>query len=257
MRWFAGTVSFLALLIVLLPNLGADDKKDAAKPEAKAVDKKDAEKKEAAKGDTKNAEDKTKKKEPKKEPEEKVVYGEKLTGKLRRLDANSARYFAIEVAEKDPKKVYQLDLWKASEVTRIMSSRPGNVQQAAQRAQDMASFQLQLARKLSTEIYTKKDKELRAADQCKVRTAFPPVEFDLKGRQKTYTQKELNALKGTSKLPGYPAEFDQLAVGQVVTAYLAKTKTAGKKKNADDDDEVMAKPDVVMILVVKEAPVQK
>ena len=32
MRWIAGIIGFLAVLIVLLPNLGAQDKKEAAKP---------------------------------------------------------------------------------------------------------------------------------------------------------------------------------------------------------------------------------
>jgi hypothetical protein len=90
---------------------------------------------------------------------------------------------------------------------------------------------------------------------------MPPVEFDEKGRQKVYTNKELNALKDGSKLPGYPGDFDRLSAGQTVTVYLAKTKdqpkrdaSAGKKKNADDDEA--AKPEAVMIVVVKEAPMR-
>ena len=130
------------------------------------------------------------------------------------------------------------------------------------------NIKMQFARKQSTEVYTMKDKELTTAENCKYRSISPPVEFDEKGKQKVYTQKELTALKGTSKLRGYPAEFDRLAVGQVVTVYLAKTKAtaksdktdngAAKKKNPDDDDATPApKAEAVMIVIEQEAPPRK
>jgi hypothetical protein len=278
MRWFAGIISFLALVIVLLPNLGAQDNKDAAKADAKkdAVDKKDPEKKDdekkdaAKKDDDKKDEKKDEKKKDedkakKKKEEEKVVYGQTITAKLKRLDANSARDFAIEVPQVDPMKVNQLNLWKMNEMARIMAGAPPRSPQAvAQRQQQMARFQAQLMQKQNTEIYTMKDMDLRAVENCKVRAMSPPVEFDDKGRMKTYTQKELNALKAGSKLPGYPADFDRLNVGQIVTVYLAKPASPAKgepgekakKKNLDDDD-LPARPEVVMIVVMQEATVQQ
>jgi len=277
MRGFGRIICFLAFLIVLLPNLGAQDKKDPdkkdpakadAKVEKKDAEKKDADKKDAKKDDEKKDEDKDKKKESKKaEPEEKVVYGQTITAKLKRMDANSARDFAIEIPVVDPMKVYQVNMWKMNEMGRLMRL-PANTPQARyQQAQQMAQFQMQLARKMNTEIQTMKDMDLRAAENCKVRAMFPPIEFDDKGKMKTYTQKELTALRAGSKLRGYPADFDRLNVGQFVTVYLAKPsapakgeltkgEAPAKKKNLDDDDAVMARPEAVMIVIEQEAPVQ-
>ena len=247
MRWLAGIIGFLTLLIVLLPDLGAQDQKAPPVADAKEGDKKEPEKKDADKADAK-------KKETKKEPEEKVVYGQTYTGRLKRMDPNSARDFTIEVSMVDPVKVSALNMWQANEMTRIATRVAPQ-----QRPQQMAQYQRDLARK-NTEVYSPKDIDLRAADNCKIRAMFPPTEFDDKGRPKVWKQKELSALKGNSKLRGYPADFDRLIVGQTVTAYLAKTKSlskgeTAKKKNSDDDDQ--AKPEVVMIVVEKEAPAPK
>jgi hypothetical protein len=247
MRWCAGIIGFLALLIVLLPDLGAQDQKAPPVADAKAADKIDPEKKDADKADAK-------KKETKKEPDEKVVYGQTYTGRLKRMDPKSARDFTIEVSQLDQVKVNALNIWQTNEMNRIATRVAPQ-----QRPQQMAQHQRDLARK-NTEVYSPKDIDLRAADNCKFRSMFPPTEFDDKGRPKVWKQKELNALKGNSKLRGYPADFDRLNVGQTVTAYLAKTKgltkgEAAKKKNSDDDDQV--KPEVVMIVVEKEAPAPK
>jgi len=247
MRWLAGIIGFLALLIVLLPDLGAQDQKAPPVADAKEGDKNDPEKKDADKADAK-------KKETKKEPDEKVVYGQTYTGRLKRLDANSARDFTIEVSLPDPAKVNALNMWQANEMARIATRVAPQ-----QRPQQMVQYQRDLARK-NTEVYSLKDVDLRFADNCKFRAMFPPTEYDDKGRVKVWKQKDLNALKGNSKLRGYPADFDRLIVGQTVTVYLAKIKsskgeTASKKKNSDDDDQV--KPEVVMIVVEKEAPAPK
>jgi hypothetical protein len=256
MRWLASAVCLLALIIAALPDLGAQDKKDAPKADKKDGDKKDADKKDADKKDADKTDAKKtdEKKDAKKEPEDKVVYGQTLTAKLKRMDANSARDFTIEVAQVDPVKVNMLNLWQMNEMARIMRTDP------RQRGAQMLLYQVNLARK-NTEIYSYKDMDLRAADNCKVRALSPPIEFDDKGRQKVYTNKELTALKGNSKLPGYPADFDRLSAGQTVTVYFSKNKdlpkkdaAAPKKKNADDDDP--ARPEAVMIVVVKEAPMR-
>jgi hypothetical protein len=241
MRLLAGIMSLALLLLVLLPNLDADDK-----PEPVKVDIKEVEKKESAK------------KDGKKDLEEKLLQHPALTGRVKRMDANSARDFTIDVPQVDPLKVYQLNMWKMNEMNRILRI-PFN--QPVQRAQQLALYNFQLARKENTEIYTPKEMDLRAVDGCKVRAMAPPTEFDDKGRLKTFTQKELSALRGNSKLPGYAADFDRLNVGQTVTVYLAKTKDqprreagAPKKKNPDDDD---AKPEVVLIVIVQEGPTQR
>jgi hypothetical protein len=250
MRILAGFISFLTLIVLISSHSGAQDKKEPAKAENKDVDKKDAEKADAKKDD-----DKGKKKETKK-LEEKVVYGETYSGKLKRMDANYVRDFTIEVSVVDPVKVSQVNVWQANEMARISQIPPKEVQN---RAQQLARFNVELARKRSTEIYSKKDLDVTALDNCKVRVENPPKRYDDKGNLKPYTQKELKDLKGNSKLPGYPSEFDHLAVGQAITVYLAKPKdqsksSTSKRKIIDDED---AKPEAVMIVVNKEAPPQK
>ena len=65
---------------------------------------------------------------------------------------------------------------------------------------------------------------------------------------------------GGSKLPGYPAEFESLKPGQFVEIYMAKTKTPirtkGKGIKLDDDDDPRMRPEVVMIVILQEAPKQ-
>src|SRR5207244_3200625 len=69
----------------------------------------------------------------------------------------------------------------------------------------------------------KKDIELRAADEMKVRVLNPPVDYDDKGRPKKYTAKELKELKGPdTSLPGYAGDLESLRPNQVVKVYLKK-----------------------------------
>src|SRR5581483_5843603 len=103
-------------------------------------------------------------------------------------------------------------------------------------------------------IYSFQDLEVRAADNIKVRSLAPPVEYDDRGNLKKYTQKDLIALKGNSKLPGYHAEFEILRPGQVVDIYLARPQPATKKKKLVDDEDpnMLQRPEVVLIVVVAE-----
>src|SRR5262249_14741595 len=111
------------------------------------------------------------------------------------------------------------------------------------------------------EIYSMKDLDLRFAANCKFRSMYPPVEYDAKGRLKKWTQKELAALKGNSKLRGYPIELDSVRAGQTVDIYLAKKIDVGAspkgKKKTDDDDIGVGRPEAVMIVITLEAPAPK
>ena len=120
-------------------------------------------------------------------------------------------------------------MWQARESpARINAIAVRNAGDIANRARQMNEFQVNLARKLNTETTTNKEMEFRLADDCKVRMKNLPVEFDLKGKARVYTAKEIKALKGSGKLPGYAAARDQLEVGQQVKLYLAKRKPPSK-----------------------------
>ncbi len=92
--------------------------------------------------------------------------------------------------------------------------------------------------------------ELQATDEVVVRTARPRGEFDEKGKLKKLTAKQLKELKGPDpKVPGYKAEFGDLATEQIVQVSLVKKKQTGpapkpkplakktKGKKKEDDEE--------------------
>lgn len=266
MARLVGMLLVFSAVALLLPHGLAQDKgkKDADKEVKKDEDKKKDAKgdapKDEKKDDKKDAKDEKKKDDDKpakkKEPEEKLVYGQKLTAKIKRIDANSARDFAIDLPQVDPMKVAAFNQWKAQRLIQIMQQ-----QNPVQRSQQMLQFQAEMARKQNTDIYSMKEVSMRAAENCKVRSMFLPVEFDDRGFPKKYTAKEIAALKGGSKLPGFTADFDRLREGQVVELYLAKTTgqpVAPKKKNLlDDEDGPVNRPEVVMIVIIQETPMPR
>jgi hypothetical protein len=240
MRSYGQSIGFLALILFLVPISGAQE------------EKKDLEKKDDAKA---APEKKSGLPEKKKEPaEEKLIYGYKFGSvKLVRIDGGE---FAIDVPVPDPMKIYQLQMWSAQQMQSIM--RQTNPIQATQQ---MAQYQVQLAQKQAKETTTNKTLEVRTADGMKVRTYFPPVAFDDQGNIKRYTAKQLIALRGKSKWPGYyPADAEILKVGQVVDVYISKAslpmpvKGAAKKRGDLEAEAATAgmKPEAVLIVVVQE-----
>lgn len=253
MKKWGHCVGVLALVVFLLPSATAQEKKGKGK---------EAEKKAKVKDDAKDVEKKgTEKTEPAKK-EEKLVYGQMVSGvKLTRLDGSTGG-FAIDVPEIDPMKVYQFNIWKAQQLQSIATS--SSFQQRAQRT---ASFQQQMALKQARgEMYSMKAHDMKFGEGCKIRTLFPPIQYDDEGKLKRWTQRDLKKLRGKTSLPGYPAEMDAIKIGQTVDVYLAK-KVAGlggkgspprkKKKGPDDDPPVITeRPEVVMIVIRAEPPMR-
>lgn len=115
------------------------------------------------------------------------------------------------------------------------------------------------------------DVELTALDDVVVRLAQPRQDFDEKGKVRKYTRAELKELKGPDpKVPGYKAEFGDVAADQVVQVSLVKKKTTGpaprpgavkpkaKGKNKEDDANAAADlladnlPQISMIVILGE-----
>ena len=251
MKLLGTMIAFLALSVLLLPALTAQDaKKDEAK---KDEVKKDEAKKDEAKKDEKKAE---KKKEEKKK-EEKLVYGQKINAKLARIADNSAREFAIDMPELDPMKVFQFQQWQMQQIVAIAQQ-----QNPQQRAQSMYNYQIEMAKKQSNPQtrHTMKPVDMRAVEDIKVRTMYPPVQYDDQGNLIKWTAKKIAEMRSKDKLPGFAADLDALKAGQYVDVYLAKQapmpKTLPKKKGgaADDDIPMIVRPDVVMIVVIQDVP---
>src|SRR5262245_17717104 len=115
------------------------------------------------------------------------------------------------------------------------------------------------------------DIELQAVDDAVVRTARPRGEFDEKGKLKKLTAKQLKELKGPDpKLPGYKAEFGDVAAEQILQVTLVRKKPTGpqpkpevkkgkgKKKGGDDEAAVDVLADnlplVSQILILLDPP---
>jgi hypothetical protein len=118
------------------------------------------------------------------------------------------------------------------------------------------------------------DVEVEARDDAIVRTARPKADFDDKGRVKKLTRAQLKELKGPDpKLPGYKAEFGDVATDQIIRVQLVRKKGAAKPalktvpkpqpkkkgKAKDLDKDVAAdvlgdnSPQVSMIIILGEA----
>jgi hypothetical protein len=241
MRFTGLLVSFFALSLMLMPALAAQDKDKA--------DKKDPDKTEPEKTDKTN-------KAAKKKPEEKLEHGSVIKSKIISMKPDSAHDFTIEVPMPDPQKIAGVQYWQMQQMAQI-----SQIRDPRQYAQHVMQFQMQLAQKQATETFTMKPLDVRATESCKVRTIRPPDKFDETGNPVKWTRKKLDELKGNSKLPGYPSDFDMLKIGQFVEVYLAKqhgspkdNKWQGnnqKKKKDDDAAEPMPemRPDVVMIVI--------
>jgi hypothetical protein len=116
------------------------------------------------------------------------------------------------------------------------------------------------------------DVELTVQDEAVVRAARPKAEFDDKGKVKRLTKAELKEQKGPDpKLPGYNAEFSDLATEQIIQVSLVKKKLTGaaakavarpkpkakgKADEADAGADLLADhlPQVSMIVILSDAP---
>ena len=259
MKRFGLLIGFLAVLVFLLPLTAQDVKKDAATTDKKDKAKKDADKKDV----TKDPEKKDAKKEPEKK-KDKLVYGAKFTTKIVNFKGETNREYTIEVQEVDPKKVYDMNVWSAQRQQQLAQQQANAMRQkdggAALRnwMRDSANYQVDLAKR-QTQVYTSKKVEVQAAENAKVRSMVPPIEFDDQGFQKKWTKKELDALRDKSPLflyygdrkiglaPGIATDFDAIKAGQYVEIYMAKVppkkKEDAKKKKAPDDDDPPAAKD--------------
>lgn len=242
-----GVLTILVASAFIVPSL-AQEKKDAgqgAKKDDKATEKKDSTKKDEPKGDDKKS-SKSKSAKDDLKAEEMIDLGSVVTGRIKQIDPNSQRDFTLEVQVLDPVKIADFNKWKAQQLVGIaQASLKDRPQRLNQYNRDLIQRQKGLT--------SPKDFPVRSADNVKVRTLYAPQEYDDKGFPKVWTAKELKALQGNSKLPGYPADFDVIRQGQIVNVYLFKQSspaTTAKGKKKSDDVDLTARPEIALIVVV-------
>jgi hypothetical protein len=240
--------------------------KNPAKAPAKGVDVPDPKGKNAPK-DEKKVEKGDKAEKGEKKP--RLVHGPVFMGKLKEMDSNSQKNFTVEIQIPVPSPEGQKALlqaqagWAQRQAQLLRTADPRQrYQQAMQLQADIAKETPRLQAGLVK--LQPLDVQLRAADNIRVRTAFPPFDYDEKGRPKVYTRKELKEMKGPENLPGFTAEYEALRAGQMVQVFLVKNQPdpGGKKGkarpkakiNLDDDPELARERrlEVIMIVILAE-----
>jgi hypothetical protein len=198
------------------------------------------------------AADKKKLPTDKKEAAAKMVEAGKLVGKLVNVEG-AKKSLTIEIT-----------VTYAAPNTSAMASLVSLQQQyvAARDIGTRRSLAVQILQQQAQMTSVKQEKhslDVETSDDVVVRSASPPPKFDDKGNVKKYTAKELKDLRGDTKLPGYPRDFDDLRPDQVVELRLVKPKDQPKPKvtNKDADKDALAetsKPVATMIIIVAEPP---
>lgn len=228
-----GSAGLLTVLLVAVPALAADKKKD----------------KDAAK-DSNPADYKA------------LAAAHTVTGKLLSVGGSDkslnlrVEYQVVQPNPKGAKGQNHATQHLLREQQQIMRTRNPWV-----RAQKLQQFEIDVLRQQSraaNQVYKTitehKDFDLQSTPEVAVRYLEPPAQYDDKGYLKKYTAAELKEMKGTDpNLPGYTADFDKLAPGQTVRVTLVKPKAdkdTPKDKDAPDD----VKPVVSVVVIVADAP---
>jgi hypothetical protein len=206
MLWFMRVAALAVVLGFSLPLVAQDAKKPDADKKA---------------DDTKPDD---KKKDDDKDKKDKLLPAGTLQGKITKLDADK-KTMSVEVTiyfQKLNTDEYKGMLDAQSRYNQAFLKRPVDVNGAAQAQRDYVTHygKLYSIDKKTQEL------DLQIIDDAKIRVSNPPIAFDDDGKVKKYTKAQLDKLKGDPKLPGYPADFDALATGEMVQVQLVKKKDA-------------------------------
>lgn len=199
---------------------------------------------------------------------EKMIRAGVLVGKIRSIseEKRSVRLaVTVPVTRLDTGALQQM---KQAQLDLIQARARGDRNAMVSATRSMAQAQATLYR---VDRRTQ-DIELQVQDEVVVRTARPHEQFDDKGKPRRLTKAELKELKGPDpKVPGYKAEFGDLAVDQIVQVTLVKKKTAGpkvaakpkpktKEKEKDSEGEAPVDllgdnlPQISMIMILMDPP---
>ena len=220
---------FVLVGAFILPVSGADVKK-----EPKKID--DVEKSEKSEKTDKDKKGKEKEADP-------YVTVATFEGNVKQVGSGT-KTFTLELVNR------QLDQQDAAANAQRMQQL--QVQLAQQRAQNnrgaLAGTLQQIAQlqaKPPKFVEQKMDKQFEAAEDVKVRVSELPVEFGDNGKPKKLSKTEIAEKKGPGNLWGFPAEFEQVTVGQHIRIMLGVKKSvydAAKKKKKPAPPKKGVKP---------------
>ena len=231
MRRSFSSIRLLALSLIVLPALAADDGSDAT---------------------------------TKKQVDKLVKSGKSFVGKLVKVDTDK-RILTIEVTYKSLKQDPQAAQHLAN--LQLQQAEAQRHRNAVDRMVQTNRLQLEIE-KATRNLYKDQTQkiDLDGPEEMKVRTMLLPLEFDDKGKPRRLTEKEKRELKGPdTTLPGYTADFDSLKPDQTVEVYLAKqpskakttairrSQDAAEEKDKDADNTESSRPKIAMIVIRAEA----
>jgi hypothetical protein len=161
---------------------------------------------------------------------------------------------ALKSADAQALKLYREQERIINEEKKVLKAR--NPVQAARQLQQLQRHALRIgttANKVYANAFTlityRKQFDLQATDNVKVRLSKLPAEYDDKGFPKKYTDAELKERKGPDPgQPGYAGSFEELTPGQIVKLTFAADKKDAKDMEAKDDH-----PHIARILVIGES----
>lgn len=224
-------------------------------------------------------------------PKEKLVYVARLQGQVTDIDLNSG-HMSLFIHYKAPNKAafqkmaqlqqremqqeMQIMRTMMQQVSRAMSQRGGgrgrgrgnnynyrnNYNRNNNRGQQNTQNQLgntidQMIRTAPT-LYDDKTATvgLMLGEDMSVRVAGPPDEKDEKGRRKLYSPEELKALRGNTKMWGYPGDIEKVQVGSIVQVFIARKKVPHPPGHKETEEEMADNPPLVKVVYLSPLPPQ-
>lgn len=161
---------------------------------------------------------------------------------------------ALKQMNAHQRKIFKEQQQLMSDQQRVLTSR--NPAQAAKHLRQLQQHNLRLQQnelkandlfKIST---ARKDFDLEAVSDVRVRLAKLPVEYDDKGKVRKPRDQELKERKGPDpNLPGYASTFEELKPGQLVKVTLGKPASKEMSKSKEEADD---HPKVTMIVVTQD-----
>jgi hypothetical protein len=208
------------------------------------------------------ADDTPEKKTPEKMPEEKVIPVAILHGTIKTASESSRELtLKVDIHTLEPNREAQADYVRRQQQLIVRQQQILNNPNPVQRQQQMVQLvrDAQELMKAQANLFkiktTYQDVTLTLAQDVKIRSTFPPQEFDNKGNIKVYTPAELKELRGTSGLPGFEASMevvtqDRPALVKIVRR--AAPSEASKEKESPsmaDKDKALKGLEISIVLV--------
>lgn len=158
----------------------------------------------------------------------------------------------IVVLAMDPKLNQEFVQWDQKEQLAVVKDK--NPMQRVEK------YRKDYAKKLA-EVFTGDPKTVVVNEIARVRTSYPPPQYDATGAPKKISAAELSKLKSL-RLPGYAADTTNLRVGQIVDVTLPKPAATPKNQPPAKKDFIGVDPtlnvagprvDALMVYVVIDA----